>query len=177
MNKLSFKYRFYILAGLVLLSVVLIFRLLLLPTIEKSETNHSLKNSIERATNDSLLIKTIEHDLSIVSRLLNAVEAESSQVGIALLNFTNAQVKDKSGTQITEIPEFHEYTFDNIRIYTTRFVVEGMFSDLLMLTHAFENQFEKSNLSSVEFEKITNRQTKQSKLYATFYFQNIEQLQ
>lgn len=147
-----------------------------MPSIATFNSAKQLQLSIEQSMNANSNLQLAKNDLKTVNEILAGIELDASKTGIELLNFTDNELKNFNKTKVVSMPEKHVHDFDKVRVITNKLVIQGMFSELIKLTSAFERNYNKSNLSSVQFEKVTDRQTKQTKLYATYFFQNIEQI-
>lgn len=162
---------FFLLAGTLLL-LILSYFYAIKPSIDLYGENKKLQQKLSRVSTAPQQVKKYKGEIKSLNNQLGYVNksGELSQDKILALIENFCREKNTYLTEYTQSILNTEKVYD---IETNKIEITGTYNDIVKLIYEIEYKKGISKINSVQFEKRKEIKTKQNKLVATIYLQNI----
>ncbi len=170
-NKLTYRYKYYILIALLLLFVVIIYKLSINKTIILVRDTKDIKAQIDISNSSISIIKQLENELAYYDQLIN----ENSNPGQAreyLLKVTGDYC-DKNNLTVVDFPEETRYRQNEATIAFNEITIEGKYKELLGLLYLIERERQAGSVESVAFFREEKLRTNEQILYMKIIVKSI----
>lgn len=173
MNKLTYKYRFYILLGGIFIVSILTYKLAIKKTLELKAECSKIENELNSVGYAPQKISVLRKRLSEIEKLYGSDFEDLDKLQEKLLQHIGLTCKQYDLVLI-ELPEVHQYKNNDYVIKTFKVVVEGNYIDILKFVYDLEFKPALGRLASIKFYTQTNYRKNNKILYAQIIIQNIE---
>ena len=173
MNKLTNKYRFYLLLAGTFVALLLAYNMAINNTIELKKTCNKIEHDLNKAGDAPRKIAAIEKKLVSIESLYGSDFEDLDKLQEKLLNHISQSCKQYELTLI-ELPNVHEFEHSDYVIKTFKIVVEGNYTNILKFIYDLEFKPALGRLASIKFSTQTNYRNSNKKLFAQIIIQNIE---
>lgn len=172
-NSLTYKKKNIFLSIALIVVALFVYQLAIKSTLQAYEEFSLGKAQIEQAINaptEALAFKKqlIKIDKQIASE--NVLESEGSQT---LLGFVIDYCQNNE-VVLREFPKMETEEQGDLKVQTSRFVVQGTFASLVGLIYNLEQKNKFGKISSVRYELKKDMKTKQMMLSASVFLQNVK---
>lgn len=164
------KVRYLVLTSLVLLFIV--YKIAIAETINIWLNNKQIKLELSKLESAPSQIAIYEKKITSLDKLIVANDSAMNNYHGILISEISRLCKLKN-VIVKYYPDGHRFKNNNFFIETNYIVLEGEFSDLLILLNKLEIQKKVGHITSVSFEAIPNFKNDSYKLNLTIYVQNI----
>ena len=172
-NSLTYKQRFYVIAGVFLLVVLLVYNIALKPTIE-------LKTKCKEQEKAVKALSTAPQRIKMTAQKLGQIDGQFSILSMPgttsrdLILEEISQYCNKHKISVYNFPESHVINNKLFTIETNSVVLKSNFKRLLKLINYLETKSNFGRIISVSFYTNENRKTKRKELYLELVIQNIK---
>jgi len=172
-ENISYKKKFWILIGLLVILSFTAYKRSFRLTIEAKASLNETKSKLETVSNSRYQIANLEAEVAYLDNIIGKKAGNASLVQQEILN-TFALIDTEA--EIVRLEEIHKSQNEYFNIYTNRLVLSGPYQDLLETTYSYEKEFEFSRVVSLNFYVDRERRTRRKKLFQQLIFQNYEKI-
>jgi hypothetical protein len=172
-TQLTYRQKNQWLLGGSLAFLLIVYLLAIRSTLELVEQGSQLEEKLGQAEGAPRQIELLEQKLAYWDQLASSMSDSATSVQKELFtNVSKACNAHKVSLQALEFTASEEK--ENHVIDTYQVVMEGSYRNLLSAVYELENKLGNGILSSLAFEKETDRYTKRDYLIAKLYIQSIQ---
>jgi hypothetical protein len=174
-DKLSEKYKFYLLVAGFMISLILCYQVALKGTLQSIKNCRNMKEKARLATQMPQKVANLRNELTGINRqYFDDIRSQNDAHEVILEKLS--QLSSKYSTTVTGYPERHVYQTTFVQAETHTAVLRGGFINLLHVLHEIEVNERVGRIASVEYYTETDYKTKITNLYSRIYIQNFRNL-
>ena len=172
-ENLSYKKKFFVLLGLMVVMGITAYKRSFSITIEAAQLLKESKQKLEKVSNSKQHITNLIAEVAYMDNLIGKEVANPDIIQQEILNaFTHNSVD----TELVKLEEIHKTADKYFNIYTNRLIITGTYGNLLNTTYNYEKTFDFSRVVSVQFYIKKEPRTRRKKLLEQIIFQNYEKI-
>jgi len=172
-KRLTYKTRFWILCGLILVFMIVAWKLAIKKTVDLNKSNNEITGKLENIEDAPIRINLLDKKHDELNQLIGKSINLDSDLHKQLLERVGNYCKNYKIT-LREFPALHEVDQQDFIIETSNFKMEGGYIKILKLLKLLETEYKIGKVVSVDFYSERNAKTKTKALFARFYIQNIK---
>jgi hypothetical protein len=171
-NKLTYKQKLRILAGVTVLSLVICYKWAITNTFAEYKTFANSIAETSKLAEGTFSMEELTSRTKRINDLLNRYELDTSEDSKNLLAVASNYCAD-STLKLREYKPFNASIVDSIRVITRVIVVEGNFIESLKLLHELESSGQIGRVAAADFKSYIDPADKKLRLGCTIYIQNL----
>lgn len=173
LNKLTYQKKIYLITGLFILFLVLVYKLVFVKTFFLFKDTALKTEKIAWLKDKEKEIPFLQSQMSLLDKAYNS--SDSSSIRDQLTAFIS-DFSEQNNAIVTEIPEKSFYSKTNLNVQTNKFIIKGNFKNLVLLLNAVEQKYNyTAKVVSVKFYTLKELQTKKTNLYLALVTQSFKQ--
>lgn len=172
LKKYTYKTQFFILLGILVVSLITVWKIALSPTFNLASEYRRNKTDYEKIAQAPMRIALVKKQLDKLNSQIFSANQQNTDFREGLLMLIS-DVAKRYGAQISSVEPEHVIKSAGYLIETEQLILEGKFNNLLQLLHFMENESGIGKLMSATFYTEESRKTKKKRLYLKMIFQNI----